>query len=207
MIIEIYNYVITRGDYIMIKDEKKEIIQSVFDECKSIQKTCQILQLNYRTVCKYIDNKPSKRKCNPKEAVRIYSIVGSLARVAKILNISKVTAWRNLKSEGIVIGTGAKSWRRLYSTLRRRVTKSQWRKDILQKYDYKCAICKAETNIVHHSKKLSDLRDEVVQFHPDINPFNSYAELRQFTDLVMMSHKIEEGIVLCRVCHENEHSK
>ena len=118
-----------------------------------------------------------QRKCDSKEVVRIYLIVGSLARVSKLLNISKVTVWRNLKTESINVGSKSLSWKKLYNTLRGRVTTSNWRKNILKKYHNQCAICKTPSNIVHHIKKLSNLRDEIVKLHPEINPFNSYKKI------------------------------
>jgi hypothetical protein len=187
--------------------EKQKIIQETFDRLQSIEATIKELKLNYRTVAKYLNNKPDKRKCNPIEAIRIYQITGSLKRTASILGISKVTVWRNLKSQNVNVGKGATNWKRLYLTLRKRVSKSTWRQAILEKYNYMCVLCSAPSRTVHHLKKLSDLRDEVVKNYPQINPFNSFEELRQFTNLVMELHKMEDGIVLCTECHNKEHSK
>lgn len=189
-----------------ISNDKQDMIQKTFEKIKTIQGVCDELQLNYRTVAKYLKNKPQQRKCNPQDAIKIYDLTGSLMRTAKILNVSSTTVWRNLKSQNVIVGGGSKNWKRLYLTLRRRVSKSQWRKDILEKYSYKCNSCQSPSNIVHHIKKLSDLRDEIIKNYPQINPFNSFKELRQFTDLVMNLHHQDEGVVLCRDCHEKEHS-
>lgn len=189
-----------------ISDTKRNMIQKIFEKIGTIQGVCNELQLNYRTVAKYLKNKPQQRKCNPQNVIKIYELTGSLKRTAKILNISSTTVWRNLKSQNVIVGNGSKNWKRLYLTLRGRVSKSQWRKDILKKCDYKCSSCKEPSNIVHHIKKLSDLRDEIIKNYPNINPFSSFKELRQFTDLVMNLHHQDDGVVLCRDCHEKEHS-
>lgn len=194
--------------YPKLSKEKQKLIQETFNKLRSVEATIKELGFNYRTIVKYLFNKPSKRKCNPDEAVRVYQITGSLKRTAKILNISATTVWRNLKFKNIDVGNGASTWRRLYATLRRRVSKSQWRKDILQRDNYKCIECGEPSNTVHHIKRLADLRDQIVKTYPDINPFNSYAELRQFTDLVMNLHnEIADGVVYCSKCHDKEHSK
>ena len=195
------------GGSMTLQIEKQKLIQETFDKLNSVTATAKELGINYRTVIKHISNKPNKRKCDPAAAAKIYKITGSLKRTANILNISPVTVWRNLKTQGINIGTGISNWKRLYATLRRRVSKSQWRQDILIKYDYKCVMCNTQSNIVHHTKKLSDLRDSVVKNYPHIDPFNSFAELRQFTDLVMSLHNVDDGIILCKSCHESVHTK
>lgn len=191
----------------MISITNQKLIQDTYNKLQSIEATIKELGFNYRTIAKYIHKRPGVRKCDPIEVARVYQVVGSLKRTAKILDISTTTVWRNLKTQNIHVGGGASNWRRLYATLRRRVTTSQWRKDILERDDYKCIKCGEPSNTVHHIKRLADLRDQIVRTYPTINPFNSFGELRQFTDLVMSLHDTKDGIVLCYKCHDKEHSK
>lgn len=190
----------------MLSNEQQKLIKNTFDRLQSIEETIKELGFNYRTIIKYI-NRTAKQKCDFTETIRVYQIVGLLNRTAKILGFSRSTIWRVLKSQNIDVGKGSSTWKRLYLTLRRRVSKSQWRKDILERDNYQCIICNNPSKTVHHIKKLSDLRDEIVKNYPHINPFNSFQELRAFTDLVMALHINEDGAVLCKDCHEKEHSK
>lgn len=191
----------------MLSLEKQRLIQDTYNELKTISATVKKLGFNFRTVVRYLHNKPPQRKCDPLEVAKVYNITGTLERTAKILNISRVTVWRNLKSQNINVGKGSSNWKKLYHTLRGRVSKSKWRQSILEKYNHKCAVCLNSSNIVHHIIKLSDLRDKVIKDYPHINPFGSYKELRYFTNLVMDLHTIEGGVVLCHQCHELEHYK
>jgi biotin operon repressor len=184
--------------------KEQEKIQKSFTRTKSISSVEKETGYSYHTIVKYVGYKPIVY--NTTRIVEVYLLSGSLDRVAKILNISRVTVWRQLKKAGVSVGSGTKSWKRLYNTLRRRVSKSDWRLQVLQICNSKCILCDINSNVVHHIKKLSDLRDQIIKEYPDINPFNSYQELRKFTDLVMSLHKIEDGVVLCTDCHEKEHS-
>lgn len=193
--------------YPKLSEDNQKLIQNTYQRLGTIEATIEELGFNYRTIVKYLPNKPGKRKCDPLEAVRAYQITGSLKRTAKILGVSTTTIWRNIKSQNISVGKGTTNWKRLYLTLRGRVSKSKWRQSVLEKYNYACVFCGGASRTVHHLRKLSDLRDEIVKNYPYINPFNSFEELRQFTDLVMGLHKIEEGVVLCSACHDKEHTK
>lgn len=193
--------------YPKLNEEKQQLIRQTYSELKSVEATIKKLGFNYRTIIKYLDEKPVHRKCDPHEVARVYQITGSLKRVANILAISPTTVWRNLKSQNIPVGQGTNNWKRLYLTLRRRVSKSKWRQHILERDNYSCTKCGEKSSTVHHIIKLSDLRDKIVKNYPHINPFNSFTELRQFTDLVMELHNTNDGIVLCNKCHDKEHTK
>lgn len=183
--------------------QEQENIKECFNRTKSVWAVTKELGHAHQTIKKYIDN--TKFKIKDERVVEIYEICGSLERTGKILGLSSTSVWRRLQKLNVVVGQGSKSWKRLYLTLRRRVSKSNWRKEVLVKFNNQCD-CGKISNIVHHIKKLSDLRDEVIKNYPHINPFESYQKLRQFTDLVMSLHSIDDGIVLCKDCHEKEHS-
>lgn len=161
--------------------------------------------LDNRTLKKYLaDLLPD---LSSEKIIAIYQACGSLKSTAKILGISRTAVWRRLQKHSIKVGSGSTSWKKLYSALRARVTRSKWRKDILTRDSNKCIRCSVESCTVHHLTKLSAIRDKVLRENPLINPLNSYQELRQFTDLVMEAHCNVEGITLCSKCHDLEHSK
>lgn len=190
-------------------DKIYEIIKT-FEKLQNISSVQKKLGYNYRTIIKYLPERKSQflsKKCSIERIIELYNLTGSLTRVAIILETSKTSVWRLLAKNNIKLCKGTASWKRLYLTLRRRVSKSEWRQNVLKKYDNKCSICKIDSQTVHHIKKLSDLRDQVLREYPLLNPYRSYSELRKFTDIVMELHKIEDGIVLCTKCHELVHSK
>lgn len=161
--------------------------------------------LDNRTLKKYLsDLLPN---LSDERLISVYQACGCLNSTAKILGISRTAVWRRLKKGNIEIGSGSKTWKKVYSTLRARVVRSKWRKGILERDNYKCVKCSLESRIVHHITKLSDIRDLILKNNPHINPLNSYKELRLFTDLVMKVHDEIEGITLCNTCHNLEHSK
>lgn len=135
----------------------------------------------------------------------VYLVTGNLDKSSEILKVSKTTVFRILKKNGVKVGKGTKNWKSLYGTLRRRVTTSKWRKNIIERDGGKCCRCDNVSNTVHHITKLSDIRDSILIKYPDLDPFKDYKSLRCFTDLVMKEHDNVEGEVLCTLCHELEH--
>lgn len=189
-----------------ISEEKQLAIQKLYDDGISYTNIGILLSINYRTVKKYVIPRP-KTIISDQRVANVYMLVGCLTRAADILDISQTTVWRRLKKQNIQVGGGASSWKRLYATLRARATRSTWRKTILDRDNRLCVECGQQSNIVHHIMTLADIRDNVIRSNPGINPFNSFSELRQFTDIVMSAHLVENGIVLCRDCHEDKHYK
>ena len=193
--------------YPKMNEQKIEEMRQSFLSLGSMLAVQREFGYNYRTLMKYIgDLLP--RYPNDDRFMEVYALTGSLKRTAQILGVgSTATVWRRLKKNNVIVGHGANNWKRLYFTLRRRVSKSQWRADVLAKYNAKCAICQEPSQTVHHqTMTLADIRDMVIKQHPDINPFRSFNELRQFTDLVMEYHNTCDGIVLCRQHHEEQHA-
>jgi len=187
-----------------ISKEKQDLIQMLFQEGKSFKEIKNITKLNWRTIKKYA-NKPDKIY-NSEKIKQIYLLTGSLVRVANILNISTTTVWRQLQKAKVKVGKGCSSWKKLYSSIRGRIKRSQWHKDILTKYNSKCIKCNTDSKTVHHLMKVSNLRDQIIKSHPEINPYNSRQEVKMFLDLVMKLHTPEIGVVLCHTCHSKEHS-
>lgn len=161
--------------------------------------------LDNRTIKKYLsDLLPD---LSDFRVISVYKACGNLDGAAKILGISRTAVWRRLTKNNIEVGSGSKDWKKLYNTIRARATRSLWRKNILERDNYRCVNCGKDSCIVHHVTKLSNIRDSVLKNYPDVNPLNSYQELRKFTDLVMEAHNEIGGITLCNVCHDLEHSK
>jgi hypothetical protein len=161
---------------------------------------------NSKTVKKYLYDILIKKVAPTDVAVAaIYSLNGTLGGTASALGISKTTTWRRLQKMGIHVGGGSRDSRRLYQTLRKRVTDSEWRASILQRDRYRCVMCGVPSKVVHHKKKLSIIRDEVF-LRTGINPFESFQNLRRFTDSVMKAHDGVDGETLCNRCHERVHS-
>lgn len=182
-------------------------IKKVYSETQNSVKTAKILKLDNRTVKKYLGNEYLDESTPDSKIVELYELTGDLSRVSDIIGFSRVTVWRALQRKGVKVGKGSNSWKRLYSTIRQRVTKSNWRKNILERDNYTCQKCGEKSKTVHHLTKLSDIRDKILKMYPDINPFLNYQEMTRFSNLVLKEHDNVEGITLCSKCHELEHSK
>lgn len=180
-------------------------LRAIYMQTSSIMKVRQITGYNFRTIQKYCRDlfrpKPDKNRI-----IDVYAVTGQLHRTASVCKCSKTHVWRVLKAAGISVGSGASTWRRLYNTLRARVSGSAWRREILIRDSSQCVKCKLPSKTVHHTYRLADIRDDVLRQHPELNPFRSYQELRTFTNLVMQAHDQVDGYVLCKRCHDLEHN-
>ena len=187
-----------------ISPNKIPIIRNHYQNGLSIESISNIMNLNFRTVKKHIiDLIPEKTSHD--RVIEVYLASGSLKDTGNITGYSPTTVWRILTKHRIPVGNGTSSWKRLYHTLRRRVSNSQWRKSILIRDNFTCQKCYVHSNIVHHKTKLSEIRNQILKENPSIDPFRSYKELREFTDLVLKKHNEIEGIVLCGKCHDVIH--
>lgn len=186
--------------------EDKNRIRQLYLKYGSAEEVARLTGFNPITVRKYAGDTSRKNKVDPEIIFRCYQVNGTLEGTAVLLGLSKTTVWRRIQSFGGVIRKGATDSIRLYKTLRRRVTVSSWRKGVLERDGYRCVTCKEPSNVVHHKVKLSSLRDQVFMQNTSSSPFDSFQALRAFTDAVMALHCIDDGEVLCRKCHEIEHS-
>lgn len=191
----------TRGE---LKPEEISEMLYLFKNGSTIGDIKNKFKYDYRTIKKYLGDLYKKVTIKDEDVIRVYSITGCLKRSAEILGVSSTTIWRRLVKNNTPIGKIV-TQKRLYRTLRARVTRSTWREKILERDDYKCVKCKTPSTIVHHIKKLSDLRDSVIAEYPQIDPFYDRRSLILFLNLVMGKHEIDYGEVLCKMCHDNEH--
>ena len=108
---------------------------------------------------------------------------------------------------GVEVGRGATGWKRLYGSMRARCSRGPWRAAILERDGETCTQCGEPSTTVHHvSRRLADIRDDILREHPEVNPFASRQSLTQFLDLVGAAHEGVTGTVLCYACHEEEHT-
>lgn len=182
-----------------------EFIRLTYQQTKSITEVSKITGYNFRTVRKNIPDLV-KPKVPVEQVIKVYSVCGSLKKTGRIVALSTTQVWRILTKSGVPVGKN-RSWKRLYGTLRARVSRSEWRKGILERDNYCCVRCGNPSKTVHHKTKLADIRDEVMFENSELNPLESFQDLRKFTDLVMEKHNTVEGEVLCSKCHDLEHSK
>lgn len=185
-----------------IRDE----VRSLYASGDSIRTIALAIGHSWITVKKNVsDLIPRKRIVSDERVLSLYRATGQTKRVSSITGLSKVTIWRRLVANGVEIGHGATTWKSLYGSIRAKVIKSEWRKKILDRDNYKCVTCGDKTTTVHHKTKLADIRDKVLREHPGIDPFNSAHELKLFSNLVIAEHEGVEGITLCSRCHSALH--
>jgi DNA-binding CsgD family transcriptional regulator len=172
----------------------------------SIKAVAALTGYSHKTVHKYI-----RDLVQPTDDVRIsqvYRATGNMLRAATICGVSHSTVSRAMRRLDLPIKPKSqKDWKKLYHTLRARVSKSEWRARILERDNHKCVLCRTPSKIVHHIQPLAKLRDQVLSENLELDPFRCRRELRYFTDLVMEKHHPEMGHVLCRKCHEQQHQK
>lgn len=189
----------------MPKKINVELIRLTYQQTNSITEVTKITGYNFRTIKKQILDL-TKPKVPVDQVIKVYSVCGSLKKTGRIVALSTTQVWRILTKAGVPIGK-SRSWKRLYGALRARVGRSEWRKRILERDNYCCVRCGHPSNIVHHKTKLSDIRDQVMVENIELNPLESFRDLRKFTDLVLEKHEYIDGEVLCSRCHNLEHSK
>jgi 5-methylcytosine-specific restriction endonuclease McrA len=161
--------------------------------------------LTFNTVMKYVrDLHVPIVRISDKRVIQFYRLTGRLAATASMASLSKTTVWRRLKKYGVVVGKGTRDSKRLYTTLRARIVRSEWRQSILRRDRSKCVECGTASNTVHHTRRLATIRD-IVALETNVDPFASFADLRRFTDAVMAAHVPSDGIVLCKHCHAAKH--
>lgn len=178
-------------------------MRELYAQLGSAERVAEIVGCSNTTVVKYVRDLFPVRASDD-EVVRVFRLTGNLRRAGGLLQLSATTVWRRLQRAGVEVGTGARDSRRLYKTLRRRVSRSAWRQQVLARDQACCRECGAPSTTVHHVKRLSVIRDEIAR-ETGINPFQSYQDLRAFTDAVMAAHRPEDGVVLCTTCHDTGH--
>lgn len=80
-----------------------------------------------------------------------------------------------------------------------------WKLPIMQRDDFTCQDCGVTgVNLeVHHSKRLfTEIRDKVIKANPYLSIEDDKLEL---AELIVREHNLEDGITLCRSCHEKKH--
>lgn len=186
--------------------EEIEEVKNLFLEGKSLGDLKKLLGYDYRTIKKYLGELYQEIKIDDEQIVKVYNITGCLNRTSTIIGLSRVTIYRRLIKNNIGVGLKVTS-KRLYNTLRKRVSDSEWRRAILERDNKSCVRCSKPSIIVHHVIKLSDLRDKVIKENPELNPFENRKNLSKFLDIIMSMHNLEDGITLCSLCHDREHTK
>lgn len=81
-----------------------------------------------------------------------------------------------------------------------------WTKYVFQRDAYTCRLCGEVGGkmVVHHVRTFAEIRDAVIKEHPELD-IGKYEDLDRFADLVIDSHKLSDGVTLCRSCHQVHH--
>lgn len=78
-----------------------------------------------------------------------------------------------------------------------------WKFPILERDDFECQDCGGIKHLeVHHIKLLTEIRDKVMDANPHLSIQNDKIEL---AELIVNEHRLDDGITLCRSCHEKCH--
>lgn len=100
------------------------------------------------------------------------------------------------------VGENHPSWKGGVSTLRSIVSRKLWPVwviPILSRDGYACTKCGSGENLnVHHKKRYTEIRDEVVAEYGNIDN-------QTLSDLIVSRHTFDMGVTLCYECHRKIH--
>ena len=78
-----------------------------------------------------------------------------------------------------------------------------WTYPILYRDNFKCQYCGEHQHLeVHHIKKYKDIRDAVLRDYPFLDVDK---DKEKIANLIIVDHKLEDGITLCYDCHKTVH--
>lgn len=82
-----------------------------------------------------------------------------------------------------------------------------WGFKILERDNFKCIICSSNKNLhVHHNRPLRDIINIVLIRnnikYPDLLKENNIKLYEQLINEVIIEHKLEDGITVCKKCHK-----
>jgi hypothetical protein len=80
-----------------------------------------------------------------------------------------------------------------------------WKRPILERDKFTCQHCGSHRNLeVHHLRRFVEIRDSVIIANQNLS-VDSYNDRVELSKLIISEHRLDDGITLCRSCHEKCH--
>ncbi len=193
--------------------EDRLVIYKICTTCKTLEsdKRKQLKLQKEQTKLNNIEEKEQRdiqNRQNLSKRMKENNPMSNQDSVEKMKN----TIRRKIENGELNYKTGSEHWlykgNRTFSKCCRDKLYKPWILEVLKRDNFICTKCGATKNLqVHHTKPLRDIIKEVLsQYGIETTDFlpSENEQYDQLVEEVILAHKLDFGITLCKSCHEEE---
>jgi len=80
-----------------------------------------------------------------------------------------------------------------------------WKFPVMERDSFQCVDCGTSGYLeVHHLRMYYKIRDSIIASNPQLS-LDVHNDRIRLAELIVEDHKLEDGVTLCRACHEQRH--